>query len=54
MISGKLNSQSTRRVLLVFYFGGVGGNVTLNFALMNKNNKFGFLSPVSVVFGVEQ
>lgn len=45
-IFGKLNSQSIWTVLLVFYFGGLGGSAALNYALMNKSSKFGFLSPV--------
>lgn len=46
-IFGKLNSQSIRTALLVFYFRGLGGNATLNYALMKKSTKFGFLSPMS-------
>lgn len=44
---GKLNSQTIRTVLLVLYIGGLGGNATLNCALMNKSTDFGFLSLMS-------
>lgn len=45
-VPGKLNSQSTRR-FAGHLLQGVGGNVTSNFPLLNRSNKFGCLSPVS-------